>query len=111
MPASATYTGTFIHTPSLGKLEVLENKKVFVDERGVITAIEDLRDEQVVEEREKGRLRWWFPGFVGKGGDQLLFDLPILPLLLALPYQIFGSKKNSVEGSSLCVQITYTNFF
>ena len=72
MPVPATYTGTFIHTPSLGKLVVLENKKVSVDGRGVIIAIEDLDDEEVEKETvEKGRLRWWFPGFVGK--DWLLF--------------------------------------
>ncbi|KAL9639074.1 MAG: hypothetical protein Q9164_001171 [Protoblastenia rupestris] len=35
------YTGTFIHTPSLGGLEVLANKAVGVDKDGVIRFIED----------------------------------------------------------------------
>ncbi|KAL8822282.1 MAG: hypothetical protein Q9191_006980, partial [Dirinaria sp. TL-2023a] len=33
------YTGTFVHTPSLGKLEVLKNAAIGVDEHGVIAFI------------------------------------------------------------------------
>ena len=86
------YTGTFIHTPSLGGLEVLANKAVGVDKDGVIRFIEDCpeaNDDKIafietifqhmglqVEdfgewEYVRGRSgkrveRWWFPGFVGE---------------------------------------------
>ena len=72
MPHPATYTGTFIHTPTLGKLEVLENKRVSIDGRGFIVSIEDLDDRG--EAKEKGVVKWWFPGFVGEGD----FDIVVL---------------------------------
>ena len=77
------YVGTFIHTPSLGHLEVLENAVVGVDEDGAIAFIkrgvdpEDgllgilgnngWDDAEVVrcEGSERG-IGWFFPGFVGE---------------------------------------------
>lgn len=86
------YTGTFIHTPHLNELEVLENHAIFVDEKGVIVRIVKLSDDEgenaetivralarelgggweqgwtVVrnEAVSGGRRRWWCPGFVGR---------------------------------------------
>lgn len=84
MPKRQIFSGTFVHTPSLGELEVLEDKAVFVED-GVIVKIED---ESVVGEFKEGgdegwevvrlgysgdrkgkgvgECRWWFPGFVGE---------------------------------------------
>lgn len=45
MPKPTIYTGTFIHTPLLGELEVLENKAIFVDENGTIVLIAQLNDD------------------------------------------------------------------
>lgn len=95
------FTGTFVHTPKLGELEVLENTAVYVS-GGVIVRISpsvdaegnDLlrkdveeigwrwEDVDVVEPgggKEMGRkkrCRWWFPGFVGeyKYSSHFLFN-------------------------------------
>ncbi len=94
MPHPTVYTGTFIHTPSLGSLEVLENAAVFVDGNGVIISIiENVSREELGKKigeegegwvvfdgdggkrgegkgeggEEEGRGgRWWCPGFVGE---------------------------------------------
>ncbi|KAL8726612.1 MAG: hypothetical protein Q9181_005982 [Wetmoreana brouardii] len=80
------YTGTFIHTPRLGELEVLERAAVGVNENGIIEWIDegldnnhefylrrviasmygwDLGDEEVeVVCCAGGMLGFWFPGFV-----------------------------------------------
>ena len=80
MPKRQIFTGTFIHTPNLGELEVLENKAVFVED-GVIVRIAEEREvgESALREgwevvglgggkggKGKGECRWWFPGFVGE---------------------------------------------
>lgn len=65
------YAGKFIHTPSLGQLEILDNTIIAVDERGVIREI--VRDGQKMTEEYagwesidwEGDGRFWFPGFVG----------------------------------------------
>ena len=80
------YKGTFIHTPTLGVLEVLEDAAVGVDEEGRIVFIDrggrDGGDGRGVEQEKEG---WegcevvgcdvgdgrkgegfWFPGFVGE---------------------------------------------
>ena len=70
------YTGTFISTPVLNSLQVLEKHAIGVDEEGMIRFIcrEGDWEEQVVgtgwrmEECrvvEGGEGSWWFPGFVG----------------------------------------------
>ena len=93
MPKLSVFTGTFIHTPTLGALEILQDKAVGVDEDGVICFIVDCykSDEdneiRVIEKflkksywrlkgssdweyvrkwSGKGVERWWFPGFVGE---------------------------------------------
>lgn len=82
------YTGTFIHTPTLGSLDILRNAAVAVDEHGVIVSVRrdlDLRElddkESLVAGVERGDEggkwevfvgggggsgRWWCPGFVGE---------------------------------------------
>lgn len=81
------YTGTFIHTPTLGALEVLRNAAVAVDEHGVIVSIikdvsmQDLEEKfgakgkgegdgkwwEVCDLAGKGEgAKWWCPGFVGE---------------------------------------------
>ena len=88
-PRKTVYTGTFIHTPTLGALTVLEDAAVGVEE-GVIRFVEEGLDfgsgeasglkrrveawgwvwgegEWVDGNRGDGKGRgWWFPGFVGK---------------------------------------------
>lgn len=78
------YTGTFLSTPSLGHLQILEHHAVGVDEDGIIRHISSLLDQSnesvyalakiwgwgtkgytVVEGAIEGN-SWWFPGFVGK---------------------------------------------
>ena len=93
MPSPTVFFGRFIHTPTLGHLDILEDHVVFVDERGVIIAIypngsardfrwdiKDLVDAgkldgewcdpgrwSVVDRRDgEGRSRWFVPGFVGE---------------------------------------------
>ncbi len=80
------YTGTFISTPTLGELRVLERHAVGVDEEGVIRFVcalgkelgeqvgllgWEMEEVRVVEGGGEGS--WWFPGFVG--GWDLLFLL------------------------------------
>ena len=48
------YTGTFIHTPTLGSLEILRNAAVAVDEHGVIVSIK--RDLDSSEMKNKKSL-------------------------------------------------------
>lgn len=79
------YTGTFIHTPTLGKLEIIENGAIGVDESGIIRFVENVPgngDLDVVAKRAAkghgwadgvdvvacggGRSTFWFPGFVGR---------------------------------------------
>ena len=79
MSRPTIYTGTFIHTPTLGSLEVLENAAIFVDGKGVIVSIlKDLGSGELEKKRaEKGEEwgvfeegigegKWWCPGFVGE---------------------------------------------
>lgn len=101
-PLSPTvYTGTFIHTPTLGAVEVLRNAAIGVNEHGVIVSImqdlspEDLKKGVVAEgEKSEGRWKvsdlgavgegkWWFPGFVGESG-LLLFRIVIFVLFSSL---------------------------
>lgn len=85
------YTGTFISTPTLNSLQVLENHAVGVDESGTIRHVcplpsqdFELADLSMIAEAwgwgpsddgettwlwrsgGNGRSSWWFPGFVGK---------------------------------------------
>lgn len=84
------YAGTFIHTPTLGELCVLEDARVGVNEEGVIEWIERRKQgkepggedgaEELVEGRKWGDgemetveveggddgYGWYFPGFVGR---------------------------------------------
>ena len=77
------YTGTFISTPTLDSLSVLENHAIGVDEEGVIKFICKIGTEKdgvkewmnhsgwKVEEVRwveggDGGDSWWFPGFVGE---------------------------------------------
>ncbi|KAL9583018.1 MAG: hypothetical protein Q9212_002964 [Teloschistes hypoglaucus] len=76
------YTGTFIHTPTLGNLEIIENSAIGVDENGIIRFIEELSEDRSVGPAAKHiaqehgwddgvnvvtyecRSSFWFPGFV-----------------------------------------------
>ncbi|KAL9130705.1 MAG: hypothetical protein Q9217_001184 [Psora testacea] len=93
MPKPAVYVGTFIYTPHLGALKVLEHKAIGVDKDGVIRFIVDCHGsteddeiaivEKIFEQKdwqltefcgwalvrgrsEKGVQRYWFPGFVAR---------------------------------------------
>ena len=93
------YTGTFISTPTLGSLQVLERHAVGVDEEGVIRFVCEIETgdygpgllmdvEEWIEvvgwkmeevrwvKGGNGGDSWWFPGFVG--------ELEILLFFLAL---------------------------
>ena len=75
------YSGTFLHSTSLGTVEVIENSIVGVDEHGVIQFVErDVSEDdlatlvnekhgwgkiRVVRGRRNGRC-FWFPGFIGE---------------------------------------------
>ncbi|KAL8770131.1 MAG: hypothetical protein Q9194_005257 [Teloschistes cf. exilis] len=77
------YTGTFIHTPSPGYLEIIENGAIGVDEDGIIIFIVKLLENHHVKKVAKrvaetygwdhgvdvvasvqGRSTFWFPGFI-----------------------------------------------
>jgi guanine deaminase len=75
------YLGSFIHSNSLDVLEYLHDAAVFVDEKGVIVAIERACDLKKAEEAIYPRLNWssseatvrtakpgqfFFPGFIGQ---------------------------------------------
>lgn len=74
--ASVLYHGTFIHTPVLGSLDVIERGVIGVDEQGVIVLVESGKTlKQVVEEQGlhdahitvvdmAGGNKFFFPGFV-----------------------------------------------
>ena len=80
------YTGTFISTPVLNSLQVLEKHAVGVDEEGVIRFVctlgEEVKEQVGLLGWEMGEVRWvegggegrswWFPGFVG-GWDFFFF--------------------------------------
>ena len=83
------YTGTFIHTPTLGSMEVLENAAIVVDEKGVIVRVlkdlsQDELEGELAKEGEKGdifegsrgRGKWWFPGFVGESCPSFQKSVP-----------------------------------
>jgi guanine deaminase len=74
------YLGRFIHSKSLDELEYLENSAAFVDEKGVIVALEKDCDQQMAEAEIFPKLGWtagevsvrtakpgqfFFPGFIG----------------------------------------------
>jgi guanine deaminase len=78
------YIGTFLHSASLGDIEVSERTAIGVDEEGIITFIEkNLTDEQTILRCIEGNgwdageydlvqapegdgvIRFWFPGFIG----------------------------------------------
>ena len=78
------YTGTFLSTPSLDQLQILEFHAVGVDEDGIIRHISSLLDQSdesiyalakiwgwgtkgysLVKGGTEGN-SWWFPGFVGE---------------------------------------------
>ena len=81
-PIRRIFTGTFVHTPELGELEVLEDKAVFVEDGGIVRIVDErevsesasregwevvgLGDGKGGKGKEKGECRWWFPGFVGE---------------------------------------------
>lgn len=75
------YLGSFIHSKSLDVLEYLHDAAVFVDEKGVIVAIERVCDLKKAEETIYPKLGWssadvtirstkpgqfFFPGFIGQ---------------------------------------------
>lgn len=79
------YTGTFIHTPTPGYLEIIENGAIGVDENGIIIFVVKLLENHQVKVVAKrvaetygwdhgadvvacghGRSSFWFPGFVGR---------------------------------------------
>lgn len=77
-PAKKTiYTGTFIHSKSLGEVEFLHETAVLVDEAGKIIAIKPCassHDELFaevgwapaeVEVKACGKEQFFFPGFIG----------------------------------------------
>jgi guanine deaminase len=74
------FLGTFIHSKSLEELEFLHDTAVFIDEKGVIVAIEPKCDQAKAEETVLPKLGWsrgdvsfqtaapgqfFFPGFIG----------------------------------------------
>lgn len=74
------YLGRFIHSKSLDVLEYLENSVAFVDEKGVIVALETDCDLKKAEAEIFPKLGWtagdvsvrtakpgqfFFPGFIG----------------------------------------------
>lgn len=75
------FLGTFIHSKSLEELQQLKDCAVFVDDNGVIAAIEPNCSHQRAEEEIFSRLGWsrgdvnvlvanadqfFFPGFIGQ---------------------------------------------
>ena len=87
------FLGSFIHSKSLDELEFLHETAVFVDDKGVIVAIEKGCDQKKAEETLFPKLGWtvgevsfriakpgqfFFPGFIG------LFPSPIIDLLLIM---------------------------
>ncbi len=102
------YAGTFIHTPTLGSLSVLEDARVGVSEEGVIDWIErrerggkekegeEGAEKRVVVEGRKwggGEMEgwevegegvgddgwsWYFPGFVGRFFHFFSFSLSLI---------------------------------
>lgn len=80
-PAKKTlFFGTFIHSKSLDELEQLKDCAVFVDDDGVIAAIEPNCSQRRAEEEIFSKLGWsrgdfnvlianadqfFFPGFIG----------------------------------------------
>ena len=80
-PQRALYLGSFVHSKSLDELDYLHDTAVFVDEKGVIIAIEPKCDQKRAEETIFPRLGWktgevsirtskpgqfYFPGFIGQ---------------------------------------------
>ena len=74
------FLGTLVHSKSLDELEYLQNTAVFVDEKGVIVAIEPNCDQGKAENTFYSNLGWsrgdvtvrvasegqfFFPGFIG----------------------------------------------
>jgi guanine deaminase len=74
------FLGNFIHSKSLDELEYLHDTAVFVDEKGVIVAIENECNQKKAEETIFPQLGWttgdisvkvakahqfFFPGFIG----------------------------------------------
>jgi guanine deaminase len=75
------FLGSFVHCKSLDKLETWHNAAVFVDENGVIVAIEQDMDLQRAKDTLIPRMGWvqgeyavhmakkggfFFPGFIGR---------------------------------------------
>lgn len=75
------FLGSFVHSKSLDELELLHDTAVFVDEKGVIVAIEQKCDEQRALQVISPKLGWssgevsvrvaapgqfFFPGFIGQ---------------------------------------------
>lgn len=78
--SQTVFLGSFIHSKSLDELEYLHDTAVFVDEKGVIVAIEEKCDLKKAEETICPKLGWshsdvtirtakpgqfFFPGFIG----------------------------------------------
>ncbi len=104
------YAGTFIHTPTLGSLAVLEDARVGVSEEGVIEWIErrerggkeqgraegaekrvvvegrkwgggEMEGVEVEEEGVGDGWGWYFPGFVGRFFHFFSFSLFLFSFL------------------------------
>ncbi len=75
------FLGSFVHSKSLDELEFLHNAAAFVDEKGVIVAVEQNSDLKKAEETIYPKLGWsggevsvraaelgqfFFPGFIGQ---------------------------------------------
>ncbi len=84
------FLGNFIHSKSLDGLEYLHDTAVFVDEKGVIVAIENECDQKKAEETIFPKLGWtagdisvkvskahqfFFPGFIGLSIHQFSRDM------------------------------------
>ena len=86
------YTGTFLHTPSLGELVVLENASIGVDEHGIIAFVAKTSEELQTELHTKGwddpvdvagkqdGTGWFFPGFLGRGNHDFIRLIALVAL-------------------------------
>lgn len=119
------YTGTFIHTPTLGNLEIIEYGAVGVDENGIIRFVEELpenRRERAVAKRvaeEHGwddgvdvvvgwqeRSSFWFPGFVGRSW-LLFFNLSFRVILY---HEWIHPVTSWLAGKGECKEKRYESF-
>lgn len=77
----AIYTGTFIHSKSLGEVEFLHETAILVDEAGKIVAVKPFAGSHdallaevgwvpgEVEVKACGKEQFFFPGFIGTSPD------------------------------------------